>query len=124
MAGDKRVDNRTAANRTLVALELYAHDARKLAGSWRDLELHARVSRELDDLRHCCHDLPTVSVQWIALLIAHAELMHCLWRTTRPESGTTAMHRQLHLERLIVCAQSLRTACVRAGGDAGPGTLS
>lgn len=122
MSADSLFLNKAAASKALAALERYEPDARKLAGSWLDAELYSRVAQEIEDVRRCCASLPLVSAQWTTLLIAHAELVHCLWRSTRPESSTDATDRRLHLERVIACSHGLRDACrrVATGGRQAP----
>lgn len=68
----------------LAALDDYERDARALVESWLDMDLYALVSAEIDELKLCCSTLPNLTVPWVSLLISHAELVHCLWRSTQP----------------------------------------
>jgi hypothetical protein len=113
MAGDRLMLTRSIANRTLAALERYEPNARKLAGNWRDVELYTRTGAQLEEVRRCCADLPMVSRPWVELLIAHAELVHCLWHSARPQPTTTDPARQQKLEKVISSCAALRTACIR-----------
>ncbi|MDB5913217.1 MAG: hypothetical protein JWP22_1892 [Ramlibacter sp.] len=124
MAGERKISSQATAHRALVVLDRYESDARRLTASMLDPVLYARAAQELEEIRSCCAGLPEVSVQWVELLIAHADLVHCLWRSTRPGSATTAADRQLQLDHLIACSRMLRAACLRiaAGQAQDPGS--
>lgn len=62
------------------ALEKYDRDVVAMMESWRDLDLYRAASTQLDEVRLYCSVLRDVRVQWVELLITHAELVHCLWR--------------------------------------------
>ncbi|HEX7891847.1 MAG TPA: hypothetical protein VF522_21045 [Ramlibacter sp.] len=72
------------ARHLVVALESYEPHVRELVSGWLDMELYLTVSAEVDDLKLCCSTLPELSVPWVSLLISHAELVHCLWRSSQP----------------------------------------
>lgn len=62
------------------ALEKYGMDMDRLVDTWLDMELYGVVSQEVEEIRLLAASGPTLSVPWVELLIAHAELIHCLWR--------------------------------------------
>jgi hypothetical protein len=64
-----------------VALEQYDKDTASMIEAWPDLDLYRAVSAGIETIRTYSGDLPEVRVQWVELLIAHAELVHFLWRT-------------------------------------------
>lgn len=68
------------------ALDHYEQDVGRLAASWIDIELYREVSHQVEQIRMYSSALPQARAQWVELLIAHAELMHCLWQT-HPASG-------------------------------------
>ena len=81
MAHPREAAADAVAFQLVALLEQYEGDADRLATTWLDMELYARVSREVEEMRLYCASLPQVSVAWVRLLIAHAELIHCLWKT-------------------------------------------
>jgi len=109
-----------AASDTLAALERYRVHVTKLAARWMDAELYHTVAMELDRVRHACHALPRLSGAWVALLIAHAELVAGLWQlSNRPAGERKADHQRL-LQRLLESADALQDQCMKLVGPAGP----
>jgi hypothetical protein len=96
------------------ALEKYGHDAEKLIRDWPDMDLYREVSTQIDGLRMYSSALPHARVQWVELLIAHAELVHGLWRCEygAPASGQREQLAQLR-ERHADCVAALRSRCLR-----------
>lgn len=102
-----------AASDTLAALERYRLHVTKLTARWMDAELYHTVSLELDKVRHCCHALPQLSGAWVALLIAHAELVAGLWQTSdRPAVERQSDHQRL-LGHLLECGDALQAQCMK-----------
>lgn len=64
-----------------VALDRYALDGDALVRRWPDMALYAAFSQQMDALRMYCNTLPELSIPAVSLLIAHAELVHCLWKS-------------------------------------------
>jgi hypothetical protein len=62
------------------AVEEYARASDQLVATWLDMELYQAVSRQVDHMRMLCASLPEVSLPWVEVLIAHTELVHCLWK--------------------------------------------
>jgi hypothetical protein len=100
-----------AATETLAALESYQSNVRRLVDSWTDLRLYQAVSHDLEAVRRCCQQLPAFSSAWVALLIAHAELAHGLWDSSRTGSRVTADERQRLLALAEQRVQALHTLC-------------
>ncbi|MGV3571369.1 MAG: hypothetical protein ACO1PB_12280 [Ramlibacter sp.] len=63
------------------ALDRYELEFDALARHWPEMEQYAGVSGRMDELRVYSASLPDLSVQYVSLLIAHAELVHGLWKT-------------------------------------------
>lgn len=101
------------ANAALAILERYRRDVRALATAFLDVELYHRVQGDVDQLRHACADLPQVSLQWVEVLISHAELLHCLWTSGEPDSPVGAEERQVKLQRHLQRVDSLMLGCLR-----------
>ena len=91
----------------VTSLSAYERHVRQLVSTWLDMDLYQLVSDEIDTIRHACAALPELSVPWVALLVSHAELVHCLWRSGQPSQRPT--QRELH-ERLddhLLCIAAL-----------------
>jgi hypothetical protein len=73
------------------------------------MDLYSKVSDEVEDLRMYCAALPPLSVAWARLLIAHAELMHTLWRSGEAQDpdAAVAARRLDHAD----CVDRLRARC-------------
>lgn len=109
-----------AANEALAALERYQLHVTRLAGNWLDMDLYHAVSADIEQVRRSCHGVPHLAAAWINLLIAHAELMHALWRGSRP-GGAGAEERQELLARTRAAGLSLQDVCMqllKASGQA------
>ena len=104
MPATKFSSSREAAQAALATLEPYARDVRHLVASWLDADLYQRVGHQMERLRHDFAALPELSAPWVELLISHAELVHCLWRSAHlpADEGAKARGAQLaaHLERV------------------------
>lgn len=62
------------------ALDRYDQDVGRMMESWPDLDLYREVSDQIERIRMFSSALPEARVQWVELLVAHAELIHFLWR--------------------------------------------
>jgi hypothetical protein len=101
-----------AAGATLAALERYQSRLRQLVAHWMDMELYRTVSDDLEQVRHCCRRLPQLSAGWVGLLIAHAELAHALWDSSRAGSQVTAAERQRLLAQAEGRVHALQALCM------------
>lgn len=110
-----------AASHALAALERYQAHLRKLSTQWMDLELYRRVGDELDQIRQGCRELPEVTLAWVDLLIAHAELVQNLWQSSRPGAPASAEGRRQLLDRVGARVAALQDKCMRVPPAAGPG---
>ena len=52
-----------------------------MIAAWPDLDLYAVASAQIERIRLYSAPLAELRVQWVELLIAHAELIHHLWRS-------------------------------------------
>ncbi|HEX2544851.1 MAG TPA: hypothetical protein VHL79_08235 [Ramlibacter sp.] len=97
----------------IAALEKYDQDTARMVGGWPDLELYRSVSEQAEKIRMYSSALTDARVQWVELLIAHAELVHVLWRAEygAPDSprGDLETVRQRHAD----CIAALRNRCMR-----------
>jgi len=111
-----------AVREALAALERYQLHLRQLATRWADAELYHTLSLDLQEVRRCCHLLPTLTGEWVALLIAHAELSQALWRGAPPQPAAVQAERQRLLGRAGECVRALQHRCMDLadGGTGGP----
>lgn len=110
-----------AARETLAALERYQLHATQLMGNALDLDLYHTVTSDVDQVRRACHGVPHLAGPWVALLIAHAEMMNCLWRGSRPGGAAAAGERQELLAATRAACTRLQDVCMqllRAAGQA------
>ena len=118
--GDTQVTQ--AAAELAAALDMYERHVHKLVDTWLDMDLYLVVSGEIDAIKLRCAPLPELSVPWIALLISHAELVHCLWRRSQssPRSETDETQQRLaeHLHSIQLLAARCRTLAQSAGARA------
>ena len=91
-------------------LERYEADVEPLVSADIDLDLYARVSGHIDQMRLLCASLPVISVAWVHLLISHTELMHSLWRSPGGETESPAIDRCR--SDLFAAARDLRAKCM------------
>lgn len=98
----------------VVALEEYDRDAALMVDTWLDMDLYHKVSEEVEDIRRASAALPHLSVHWVEFLIAHAELVHALWRLRfedePAEQGRLGLARGRHAH----CVALLKDRCQRA----------
>jgi len=91
-----------------------------MIAGWPDLDRYRDVSAQVETIRMYCSALPDVRVQWVELLIAHAELVHFLWRTqygvTQDVLEEIGAVRDHHAD----CIAALRNRCLRAVGRGSP----
>lgn len=98
------------ALQVLPALEAYDADVEAMLGARHDPELYRRVSHGLDLIRMYSASIGELRVHWVELLIAHAELVHCVWRDART-GGPQAIEplRDQHRDAVI----AMRNRCRR-----------
>jgi hypothetical protein len=97
-----------AASQALAATESYTLHVRQLVTNWRDTGLYHSVSLDMQEVRRCCQRVPALSAPWVALLLAHTELMQSLWRSGQPQAILDAAERQRLLAQVLGCAQVLQ----------------
>lgn len=101
------------ASQLASALEAYEEDVGGMVETWLDMERYQRVSAEIEEIRHFSAAVPQLSVQWVELLIAHAELVHSLWRLRFQEVDTDRERLREVRARHAACVESLRVRCAR-----------
>ncbi|HET8748176.1 MAG TPA: hypothetical protein VFM98_21440 [Ramlibacter sp.] len=95
------------------ALEQYDRDAARMVETWLDMEMYEQVSEEIEQIRMFCAPLPQLSVPWAELLIAHAELVHSLWRLRFRELESDRVQLAEVRARHGACIGALRARCLR-----------
>ena len=95
------------------ALEKYDQDVARMVDTWLDMDLYHEVSEEIDQIRMYSAALPRLSVGWVELLIAHAELVHSLWRLRFQEDGADRTRLEEVHARHAECVEFLRVRCLR-----------
>lgn len=95
------------------ALEQYDQDVSHMVNTWLDMELYQQVSSEIEDIRHFSAALPHASVHWVELLIAHAELVHSLWRLRFREVDSDRERLKQIRAHHATCVELLRSRCLR-----------
>jgi hypothetical protein len=106
------------AMQLVAALDAYELDTATMIAAWPDLDHYAEVSEKVETIRMYCAALPEVSVPWVELLIAHAELIHHLWRVQYAlvKVEGAGDHLATVRERHAVAIVALRNRCLRAVG--------
>jgi hypothetical protein len=95
------------------ALERYDDETTAMLESWPDLERYCAMSEQIETVRLYSSSLPEVQVQWVELLIAHAELVHVLWRMQYGDGGNLREQVADVRDRHADCIAALRNRCVR-----------
>ena len=105
----------------VAALDAYERDVGRMLSAWPDPELYRTVSEQVDQIRMYSSALPETRVQWVEVLIAHAELVHGLWRAQGDGPGEEARARMAAVrERHAAAVAALRQRCLRALKEQGP----
>lgn len=100
----------------VACLQLYEEHMRQLVASWLDMDLYQSVSAEVDSVRASCALLPGLAIPTAALLVSHADLVHCLWRNSQPGSRAALAECETKLQEHLANIHSLSRKCLRAGG--------
>ena len=95
------------------ALEKYDQDVERMVDTWLDMELYCSVSDQVEQIRMYSAALPRLSVFWVELLIAHAELVHSLWRLHFRQDPLDRSRLEEVRVRHSGCVASLRSRCLR-----------
>lgn len=107
MTGSECQSMHAAATEVEAALDVYEHDVRKLVLTWLDMDLYHEVSAEIDAVRAACARMPELATSWVALLVSHADLVHCLWRSSQPGERVSREELQRRLEEHVDCLREL-----------------
>jgi len=105
-----------ASERQAIALQLaetlgeYEASLDAMLETWPDLEPYGAVSAKVEEIRLLSGALSSLSAEWIELLIAHAELMHCLWRLQFRSRGSQAKYLGQMRAHHGFCVTGLRAA--------------
>ena len=118
MSGSEFQAFRAIALQMAAALDTYELDAAALISAWPDFDRYRGVSEQVDLLRMYSSGLPETSVQWAELAIAHAELVHYLWRNFYGSGGGTTEAFELVRDHHADCIAALRNRCIRVACSA------
>jgi hypothetical protein len=102
------------ATQLAAALDQYDQDTAAMIASWPDLELYRAFSASIEKIRLFSSVIPEARVQWVELLIAHAELVHFLWRTQYGHQSAAMAEIGAVREHHALCVAALRKRCARA----------
>ena len=98
------------------ALDAYEAAVDVMLETWPDLEPYGAVSAKLEEIRLLSGALLPLSAEWIQLLVAHAELMHCLWRQQFGSRGPQARGLGQMRAHHGFCVTALRAGSLRMAG--------
>ncbi|MGV3570478.1 MAG: hypothetical protein ACO1PB_07755 [Ramlibacter sp.] len=100
------------ASQLMAALDAYERDTVSMVAAWPDLERYRCASEQVESIRNFSAALPEVRVAWVELLIAHAELVHFLWRMQYGDQPATRLELGPVRDRHGACVAALRTGCL------------
>jgi hypothetical protein len=95
------------------ALERYEQDVGRMMDTWLDMDLYREVSRQVEEIRMYSAALPQLSASWLEVLIAHAELIHHMWRVQNARPAPQARDLAAVRERHAAAVRRLHDACLR-----------
>jgi hypothetical protein len=101
----------------VAALDCYDEDVTRMLDDWPDVELYRRVGEQMGRIRMYSSALAEARVQWVELLIAHSELVHCLWR--RAEGHEPKEPVEQARDRHADAVAALRRRCIRLASRTG-----
>jgi hypothetical protein len=100
----------------VAALEKYAGDTGVMVMSWPDMDRYRDVSDQVEKIRMYSAALPDLRVQWVELLIAHAELVHVLWRAQYADDAHSRDEICRVREHHSDAVAAMRSRCMRTLG--------
>jgi len=103
----------------VAALDSYECDVDAMIRAPLDMDLYREVSEQVDQVRMHAAALPTLGAQWVELLIAHTELVHCLWRYNHGHEATLPGEADAIRAHHAECVAALRSRCLRLAACAG-----
>ncbi|HEY8357859.1 MAG TPA: hypothetical protein VIL30_10405, partial [Ramlibacter sp.] len=101
---------RAVALQLALALDRYEAAVATMLETWPDLERYGVVSADVEEIRRLAATIPQLSADWVELLIAHAELVHCLWRLQYGSPGPQAKGLGELRSHHACCITALRAA--------------
>ena len=113
MSAPKAIDFDAIAQHLVAALDQYEQDLAAMIAHWPDLERYRAASEQVEKIRIYSSALPQARVQWVELLIAHAELVHFLWRVQYGNEHAAEADMARVREHHAACAAALRNRCLR-----------
>lgn len=97
----------------LAALDQYDRDTVAMIATWPDLERYRDVSDQVEKIRMYSSAMPELRVQWVEVLITHAELVHFLWRVHYGEGEASIEQIPQVREHHADAVAALRNRCQR-----------
>ena len=101
------------AGQLVAALKDYDDDVGRMVDAWPDMGHYQDISGQIEQIRMYCSALDETRVQWVELLIIHAELTHVLWRSQYGGDRATPAQVLSVRERHADCVLALRNRCAR-----------
>jgi hypothetical protein len=101
------------ASQLVGALETYDADVARMVEAWPDPDNYRAVSDQIERIRMYSSALSEARVQWVELLISHAELVHVLWRGQYGHEPDARDQVDAVRERHQDCVVALRNRCNR-----------
>jgi hypothetical protein len=97
----------------VATLDQYEADTAAMIAGWPDLDQYGAVTSHVEKIRRYSAALPELRVEWVELLIAHAELVHHLWRVQHaPEDAVRQAVQPLRAQHAGAIV-GLRKRCLR-----------
>ena len=93
-------------------LDAYDQHVRVMIDTWLDMDLYSEVSDEVEQIRTLSAAFPQLGTAWVELLIAHAELIHSLWRLRFRDDDGDREKLEAVRERHANAVRSLREPCL------------
>jgi hypothetical protein len=93
-----------------MALDRYEQDVEDLVRAWPDAERYRRVTRGMEQVRTASAFMPRMSITFVELLIAHAELVQGLWDSRDAKQPAESVWPAMEQHRGAVFR--LREACL------------
>lgn len=103
---------KTVAFQLVAALERYEEDTHALTSGPFDVAAYRKVSEDIDLIERYSAAIPALSVAAVALLIAHTDLVHALWRIHYGQLPASDAELESREDEHRACVGNLRRRCL------------